>query len=634
MFFKGYVPTKNKKCTMTFKGKSPEELLTIEEADKFSEYAGILAEDSILIDIDDYDHNGNLKYGVALSPILLQMVEDLDIRCRVYKANRGYHFLFKNNAVNKCYTDTNLACGIRADIKVGSRNSYEILKYNDVEREIIYDIFEDEEYDYVPKWLYPVKTDVVFCDLKEGDGRNQSLFNYILTLQQYDFTRDEARDVLTLLNKYILREPMSDRELNVIMRNEAFKKESFFNDRTFLFNKFATFIMNNAYIRKINKALHIYKDGIYINGYAFIEQEMIKHIPSLKAKDRTEVLKYLELIVPETKMSDARYIAFKNGIYDIVTDNMLQFDPTYVITNKIPWNYVPGAYSEIADKTLNKLACNEADTRQLLEEAIGYGFWRRNELRKSFMLVGDKKNGKSTYLDMINNVVGDENAANLDVNEIGDKFLTAELFGTLVNIGDDIDKKYNGHTGYLKKLISGSKVQAQKKGRDPFKLVSYTKYYFSANKIPRFDDSTGALLDRFIIIPFNATFSPNDPDFDPYIKYKLEDDEVMEYLIAIGINGLIRVLKTNTFTMTEAVMRELKEFDEQNNPTHLFFEELTKDNVVNHTTNDVYLKYDLWCRNNGCKPCSSIEFGRRIKSFFDVETTVRKVNGISVRMYV
>ena len=63
MFFKGYVPTKNKKCTMSFKGKSSEELLTFEEAQKFDEYAGILNDDAMLIDIDDYDHDGNLKYG-------------------------------------------------------------------------------------------------------------------------------------------------------------------------------------------------------------------------------------------------------------------------------------------------------------------------------------------------------------------------------------------------------------------------------------------------------------------------------------------------------------------------------------------------------------------------------------------
>ena len=42
---------------------------------------------------------------------------------------------------------------------------------------------EDEEYEEVPKWLTPVKTNVDFLNMEEGDGRNQSLFNYILTLQ-------------------------------------------------------------------------------------------------------------------------------------------------------------------------------------------------------------------------------------------------------------------------------------------------------------------------------------------------------------------------------------------------------------------------------------------------------------------
>lgn len=632
-FFKGYVPTKNKRCLMGFKDKSPDELLTLKEAKQYDEYAGILAEDTILIDIDDYDKDGNLKYGVELSDILLNIVDDLQLNCRVYKTSRGMHFLFKNKDVNKCDTGVNLACGIIADIKVGSRNSYSILKFNGVERKVLYDIYEDEEYQVVPKFLQPVPYKTIFALLGEGDGRNDALFKYILALQGAGYTKEECKEALTIMNKYVLAQPLSERELKTIMRNDSFKKEVFYNDRTFLFHKFAHYIKNNAYIRKINKALHIYKDGIYVNGYSYIEQEMIRHIPSLKAKDRTEVLKYLELIVEPIKMSDARFIAFANGIYDIVTDKMIDFDPAYVITNKIPWDYVPGAYSEIADKALNKLACNEDDTRQLLEEAIGYAFWRRNELRKSFMLVGDKKNGKSTYLNMINNVVGDDNAANLDVNEIGDKFLTAELFGTLVNIGDDIDKKYNGHTGYLKKLISGSKVQAQKKGRDPFKLVSYTKYYFSANKIPRFDDSTGALLDRFIIIPFNATFSPDDEDFDPYIKYKLEAPEVMEYLIAIGVEGLKRVLKTNTFTMTEAVKRELKEFDEQNNPINFFFEEFPIDTILNHTTGDIYIKYDLWCRNNGCKPCNNYELGRRIKTHYGLVTKVKRIDGKSVRVY-
>lgn len=633
-FFRAYVPTKSKKCTMSFKGKDSSELLTFDEANKFDEFAGVLNDNVILIDIDDYDKDGQLKYGRPMSEVLLKMIEENNVICRVYKATRGYHFLFKTKDVDKCYTDVNLACGIRADIKVGSKNSYEVLKYKGDLRQIIYDKFEDEEYDLLPKWLYPVKTSYNFITMDEGDGRNQTLFNYILTLQSNTFSVHECREVLSLLNKYVLAKPLDERELSVIMRNDAFKKESFYADKTFLFEKFSNYLMNNAYIRRINNVLHIYKDGIYINGSRYIEQEMIKNIEHLNRTKRTEVLAYLDLIVPDIKMSDARYIAFNNGIYDIVEDKMLPFDPNFVITNKIPWNYIPGAYSEIADKTLNKLACHETDTRLLLEEAIGYGFYRRNEMRKSFMLVGDKKNGKSTYLDMVYNVLGEDNVATLDANEIGDRFLTAELNGMLGNIGDDIDKKYVGNTGFLKKMIAGNKVQAQKKGKDPFKLAPYTKFYFSANSIPRFDDSTGALFDRFIIIPFNATFSPDDPDFDPYIKYKLEASEVMEYLIAIGIEGLKRVLKANDFTMPDTVKQELKKFNEHNNPILLFFNDLQVDDIINHTTKEVYMKYTYWCQENNVKPYGSIQFGQQLTKYFNMNTKVKHIEGKSQRIYV
>lgn len=624
--FKGYVETKDKKCLSTFKNKSTDQLLTLKEANKLNEYAGILSEDTILIDIDDFNQ----------SEILMDIVDDLQLNCRVYATTRGKHFLFKNskNLISKCYTHTKLACGIEADIKVGSRNSYSILKFNGKEREIIYDIFDDEEYAEVPKFLYPIKSSIDFLNLGEGDGRNQSLFNYILTLQSNDFNKSQVRECLTLINKYVLPESLTDKELEIIMRDEAFKKESFFVGNAFLHDKFATYLMNNACIRKINNQLHVYRDGVYIKGKSYIEQEMIKRISRLKVSHRTEVLKYLELIVPEAKISSANLIAFNNGIYDITRNVLLPFDSDIVITNKIPWDFNPNAYSEIADKTLNKLACFDDSVRCLLEECIGYCFYRRNELRKSFMLVGDKKNGKSTFLDMVYNLLGEDNVATLDLNEIGDKFLTAELNGTLANIGDDIDDKYVGRTGVLKKVISGSKVQAQKKGQDPFKLKPYSKFLFSANEIPRFKDKTGAVLDRLVIIPFKAIFTKQDPDFDPYIKYKLEKAEVMEYLILIGIEGLKRILENNCFTTTAEIEQELKEFNEQNNPIQLFFDELTEDDIVNKVAKDVYTRYSLWCTESGLKELGYLEFTKMVKKTFNVEITPRKINGTSVRIYI
>jgi len=86
-----------------------------------------------------------------------------------------------------------------------------------------------------------------------------------------------------------------------------------------------------------------------------------------------------------------------------------------VITNKIPWPYNPAAYSELLDHTLDRLACNDAEVRALLEEMVGYCLYRRNELGKAFILIGDKSNGKSTFLYVVNQLLGDANIASFDL---------------------------------------------------------------------------------------------------------------------------------------------------------------------------------------------------------------------------
>lgn len=78
--------------------------------------------------------------------------------------------------------------------------------------------------------------------MSAGDGRNQSLFNYILTLQSEDFTKEEARETIRLINRYVLKEPLSERELETILRDDAFKKPVFFKGPTFLFDRFATYL--------------------------------------------------------------------------------------------------------------------------------------------------------------------------------------------------------------------------------------------------------------------------------------------------------------------------------------------------------------------------------------------------------
>ena len=627
--FKGYVPTKDKKCLMPFKNKPSSELQTYRQVRNLSEFAGILDDKVILIDVDDYEQ----------SEKLMQIVEDYQCNCRVYQTTRGKHFIFMNVddsgefIVDKCGIKKMLACGITADIKVGCKNSYSILKYGDQERVIIYDIDDDEQYEPLPKWLLPINTKTRFIDMEAGDGRNQALFNYILTLQSSDFSVEEARETLRIINKYVLPDPLDEQELETLSRDEAFQKPVFFRKNSFLFDQFAHYLKNNNHIIKLNGLLHIYRDGIYVDGVRDIEAQMIAHISNLSKAKRAEVLSYMDVMIREnSRMSSANYIAFKNGVYNLETDELEDFTPDYVITNKIPYDYNPEAYSEITDKTLNKLACQDENIRLLLEECIGYCFYRRNELRKSFILTGEKENGKSTFLAMVENLLGQENTASLDLKELGDRFKTAELVNKLANIGDDIGDEFIPNPAIFKKLASGNPISVERKGEDPFDFSNYAKLLFSANNIPRIKDKSGAVISRLVIIPFDARFSPDDPDFDPYIKYKLIQDEPMQYLINIGLEGLKRVLKNRRFTTSAKVESALAEYEENNNPILLFFKEEVK--IENEPTNLVYQKYTEFCLANSFSPMSNIEFSKQVKKHLNFDIANKTIRGKKYRIFV
>lgn len=623
--FKGYVTTKDKKCTMKFKDARPEDLLTYEQVKNLPEFAGILAEDTVLIDIDDAEQ----------AESMMDIVEDRDIDCKVFQTTHGMHFYFINDgSFPTCKTKVNLACGIRADIKVGTANSYAILKYGNKERECIWGYEEDANVGAAPVFFRPAPTKRDFSTLTSGSGRNQALFNYILTLQSNGFSNDDAREAIRVLNDYVLPDPLDGDELETILRDEAFRKPNFFKGKSFLHDKFAQYLKSNYHIKRINGTMYIYEDGVYKDGQKEIEAAMIKHIPGLNRSKRAEVLSYLDLLVKDSaEVAPAHYIAFKNGVYDMEKDKMLDFDPDLVITNKINYNYVPGAYHELCDKTLDKMVCYDEQIRQLLEESIGYGFYRRNELRKCFILTGERQNGKSTYLSMLETLFKG-NDVSLDLKELSERFKTAQLAGKLVNIGDDIGDEFIPNPAIFKKLVAGNPINVERKGQDPFDFSNYAKFYFSANNIPRLGKGrdSAAIMSRLIIIPFDAYFSVNDPDYDPYIKYKLVTPECMEYLIQIGVRGLRTVLEQQAFTNSDKVAKKLQEYEENANPVLLFFKE--EPPIEREPSAKVFREYTGFCAANGLTPLSNIEFSKQVRKYKGLKSVPKRIDGEMCRVYV
>lgn len=589
-------------------------------AEELQDFGATLKPGTMMIDIDDYE----------VSQLVRNIVEDLNLNCIIIKTSRGLHFHFKENRTitsnkNNYYTPI----GIQTETKIAHDNVVVPIKSDGEHRKIIR---STDVLDSFPMWLYPIskKEYINFKELDEHDGRNESLFTYILTLQSNGLSKEEIRESIRIINKFIVKTPVTDKELETILRDESFKKECFYLKGKLQYEKLAKYLITEENVIKINDQLHIYNEGVYTSDLKIIEKILLKYINNSTNANRTEVIKYLEILAENKYEESPRYIALKNGILDLETRELLEFSPKRIIKNKINYSYNPDAYNEDMNKTLNKICCNNQDLRLLIEEMIGYTLFRRNELRKCFILTGGGSNGKSTLLDVLKRLLGKDNISSVALNELNDRFRTFQLEGKLANIGDDISDKYIDDNSTFKKLVTGETVNVERKGKDPYDFENYSKLLFSCNTIPRINDLSDGLKTRLIFVPFNARFSKSDPDYDPFIKDKLVVNEAMEYLLKIALDGLKRILYNKSFTKVDIVEEAWEEYEKINNPIVEFIEE---HKINNETINDVFRAYSCWCSENGLKPVGKNKFGQELKKRnFNNDKRVR-VDGKQVRIW-
>lgn len=633
--FKGYIPARGKEPLSSVKTGT-----ILNEPPAEGDYVGVLREDIIQLDFDDE--------GTAR--LVKDIVNEYKLKCDMLQTSRGIHLYFMaDKHVTSQSVGTFNAIGLKCDIGLGSKNrvvplrsTKEVTVTRIVDGEEISTVTRNTvqrewlqtypELEILPAFLRPIgKTDY---ELRKCNTRNQTLFNYILTLQTHNFTKNEVRKTIKTINKFVLYEPLEDREIDIITRDEAFSEELFFDDKKFLHDRFGNYMLTNSNILKIDNQVHIYtKDHLYSNDPMEFEKAMLDKIPSLKDAQRKEVYKYICLKCDvEGEFANPKYIGLKNSILDIETSEEFPYSPRWIINNRINQNYNHDAYSEVMDKTLNKVCCNDPQVRMILEELIGYTLYRKNSMQVCFILTGEGSNGKSTILNLIKKLLGKNNYTSLDLRELEETFKPAELHGKLANIGDDISAKYLDNSSVFKKVVTGEAFMVQRKYAQPFELECYATQIFCANELPQVSDKTDGFTRRIVIVPFNAKFSKNDADYDPFIEDKLMSDESISYLLKLGIEGLKRVIYNRQFSKSDRGEAEKTEYTKMNNNVLEYFEETPS--IENESVGDVYLAYQLWCTRNGCMPVKKLNFSKEIKKELGLTSKIKTIQGKSVRVYV
>ena len=590
-----------------------ENYKTFEEAKDLPNFGVIVPEPYVVFDFDN-----EFEFQ-----IVFKIVTDLNINCRVMKSNRGGHIWFKSTTPLTNKVKGSVALTIPVDVKSWGKKSYVRVKHQNK-------YFEwlrwDDEPDDVPFWLTYIKHSHYLVNSKDGEGRNDILFRYIITLTNGGLNRDQIRSLYKIINDYLFADKLSNAEMGMITRDEAFEniRPAFFERRRFLHDLFSQYLKNDNHIYNKNGRLFMFTNGYYSDDYSNIERRMIDYVPELSRQQRKEVLNYLTLITDKPEGESMYHVVVKNGILDIRDGSLNQFTPDIFVHNKVNGTYDTNAYDEHVDRVLNKLTCNDKDLRLLLEEMIGYCIVPTSKFQKAFILYGGGSNGKSTFLDMVVSLLDEENVSALSLRELNHDFKLSMITSKLANIGDDISDEYMSDSSIFKKLVTGEEIVVNVKNEQPYKVRNTAKLIFAANSLPMTFDKSQGMGRRLNIIPFNAAFSVEDDDYDPFIIDKLTSPNALNYLLRLAVEGIQRVFRQNEFTDVESVNQLITDYNKENNNVLQFIDDFP---IVDRVNDEVYSDYSYWCITNGMNAYKKRKFNSEIRSHTKLDLKIERIGG-------
>lgn len=412
------------------------------------------------------------------------------------------------------------------------------------------------------------------------------------------------------------------------------KEQATEKDEVLGFNEMGDLLINQQDACFVEGTPAIKVKGNYEYGQNAIYRAILNNRKDARGSYRKEVMDYLHLMAPNKRQADPRFIRFKNGVLDIDTGQLVDNPCDYLLLNEIPHNWNPEAKSELVDSTFYSIAQNNEAVVANLWEMFGLALYRGHDVSRMILLQGSGANGKSTLLDMLRHMLGEDNCFSLSICDLGEKFQLVPAMGKLALIGDDISNDYvNGKAcAVMKKFVTGDTVNDQYKGGATFQFKPYATLIYSCNEIPKFADGTYGFERRIHPIPLSARFTPSDKGFDPRLGEKLKNEVCLEYAIAKAVEALRRCRSKLSLTANSLSQKMANDIINDNDSVRAFLDGTNSSaaSIVGKTNTVIFSSYDAWCKNNDIEPLGKSAFSKKLCTHADLST--KSSNG--VRVYV
>jgi len=397
----------------------------------------------------------------------------------------------------------------------------------------------------------------------------------------------------------------------------------YFKKDAFIPKLLADDILSDNRFINVKGLLYRYLNGVYIDdGEQFIEAESQNQLGNESRQNRiSETVYYIKVdsyTEPErvNPTDKGHLINVENGLYDWIEDKLLPHDPNHFSTIRIPIEYNPKATCPIIDYFLDSTL--PGDCVPIEEELFGYALIPYVRFEKAFMFTGSGANGKSTFLNLLEAFIGENNVSKIPLQELDEhRFKRADLFGKLVNLFADLDARDLQSSTYFKTIVSGDSIDAERKHQDPFNFRPFARLAFSANEIPRSPDNSYAYFRRWCIIPFPHCFEGKDADKS--LIDKMTEPNELSGLLNRTLKGLRRLFINEGFTESATIQLSLDDYRKQNDTIAAFINDCCSFDANSEIERgELFTAYQKYCESEGYKEVSRIACYNRIRAYSQV----------------
>ena len=263
--------------------------------------------------------------------------------------------------------------------------------------------------------------------------------------------------------------------------------------------------------------------------------------------------------------------------------------------------------------------------------SVAYCFVKKKPVG-SYILVGLRRNGKSSFVGMLHTIFGRENTSDVRLSQLGDPHYVNKLKYTMMNAPDEEDEKAIDAQASFKTIADhGLLTLSVMRSNEPIELPCNFMCFYPMNHIPDWKGTgAAACMKRSLIIPFYADLSKFDKKNYDFAKETFTADMMCDFMGCVFAYAYYYSRHELEFSGTMVSEQETLEEEVDSAVTYRREFERFFDGYENMKI--LYLDYCNWCKAQDLTISSRQEFKFVFREYSNNRTSII-VNGSLLKVY-